>query len=245
MPTIKPLMIAHRGASAYAPENTLSSFLLAIAQGCDAIELDVHLTKDQKLVVFHNEELANTTNGKGIIGEMTAYELRQLDAGAWFHHDFTGEKIPFLDEVVDLVPPHIMINVELKNIPSYYIGIEEAVVDLVRKKNAFERIVVSSFDHQCLLKVKELEPRLKIGLLYQNNLYSHIGYATQIQIPIYSLHPQYECIKKSDIQLAVENNLHVFPWTVNHEQEMKKLIKCGVSGIMTDDLLLLKKAMSS
>lgn len=230
----KPLVFAHRGASAYAPENTLSAFDLAVQQGCDGIELDVHLSLDKKLIVIHDEHIEKTTNGKGLVQDLTVEELKEYDAGSWFNETFKGEKIPLLEEVFELVPPHILINVEIKNIPSFYEGIEHELCQIIRKYKREETLVVSSFDHQSLLEVNRICPEVKIGLLYVSNLFDHVKYAESIHVPVYSLHPKHDCIKRQDIKKAVQKGLYVFPWTVNNTEQMKEMVTYGFSGIMTD-----------
>lgn len=234
MSTNRPLIIAHRGAAGEAPENTLASFSLALDQGCDAIELDVHLSADGQLIVCHDDDIDRTTTGKGRISEMSVFELKKYDAGLWFHEKFKNEKLPLLEEVFDLVPKETMINVEIKNIPSYYHGIEQMLLDLMIEKNRVEQVVVSSFDHKCLVRLKQLEKEVKIGLLYYTNLFDHQRYANLLRVPVYSLHPQFEAIHHEDISNATKQGLEVYPWTVNKEEAMKKLIDSGVTGIITD-----------
>lgn len=231
---VKPLIIAHRGASGEAPENTLASFHLALEQGCDAIELDVHLSADGELIVCHDDLIDRTTSGTGRIADMTVSELKKYDAGSWFHEKYSGETLPLLEEVFDAVPEEIIVNVEIKNIPSYYQGIERSLHDLMIKKNRIGSVVVSSFDHQCLLRIKQLEPEIKIGLLYYANLTNHRSYAETFGASVFSLHPYFEAIRHDDIGDAEKHGLKVYPWTVNQSEEMEALINAGVSGIITD-----------
>lgn len=239
----KPLIIAHRGASGEAPENTLGSFQLAIDQGCDAIELDVHLSKDGKLIVCHDDSIDRTTNGTGRIAEMSVSELKHYDAGLWFHEKYKGERLPLLEEVFDLVPEKIMINIEIKNIPSYYQGIEQKLLDLMVERNRIENVVVSSFDHQCLLRLKQKRKDVKIGLLYYCNLLNHQGYANSLGAPVFSLHPNHDAILPGDILDAINGGIEVYPWTVNHTEKMTKLIQAQVSGLITDFPGKLKKLL--
>jgi glycerophosphoryl diester phosphodiesterase len=244
MSTNRPLIIAHRGAAGEAPENTLAAFNLALEQGCDAIELDVHLSADGELIVCHDNDIDRTTTGAGKISEMTVTELKKYDAGLWFHEKYKNEKLPLLREVFDLVPNGIMINVEIKNIPSYYQGIEQKLLDLLIEKNRVHQVVVSSFDHKCLVRLKQLENDVKIGLLYYTNLIDHKGYSDLLGVPVYSLHPQFSAINQDDIYSATGCGLEVYPWTVNNEKEMKSLIDLGVTGIITDYPGKLKKLLN-
>ena len=230
----RPLIIAHRGASGEAPENTMAAFKLAVEQGCDGIELDVHLSNDGQLIVIHDENIKRTTNGEGLVGEMTVAQLKRYDAGSWFSDKFKGEKIPLLEEVFEMVPKEIFINVEIKNIPSYYEGIEEKLLDLLIQFDRIEQVIVSSFDHQCLFRLKKRNRYIKIGLLYTENAVDHAGLAKLFGFPVESLHPDNKAIRKKDVQRAVDSGLKVFPWTVNSKINMKRMIDYGVSGIITN-----------
>ncbi|MBZ4645997.1 MAG: glycerophosphoryl diester phosphodiesterase [Petroclostridium sp.] len=241
---VKPLIIAHRGASGESPENTFASFRLAIEQGCDAIELDVHLSADGELIVCHDDFINRTTNGIGKISDMTVSELKKYDAGIWYHERFKGEKIPLLEEVFDLVPKEVIINVEIKNIPSYYPDIERKLLELMIKKDRIYNVVISSFDHQCLQQIKLLEQEVKIGLLYSSNLAHHRGYANIFEMPVYSLHPYYQSINQQNIIDAINHGLEVYAWTVNEYRDMNKLIDFGVTGIITDFPEKLKKVLT-
>ncbi|KEF36180.1 glycerophosphoryl diester phosphodiesterase [Schinkia azotoformans MEV2011] len=234
MEKIRPLVIAHRGASGEAPENTLAAFQLGLEQGCEGIELDIHLTKDGHLAVIHDENIKRTTNGEGIIGEMTTVELKKYDAGSWFSNKYKGEKIPLLEEVLDLVPKEIVINIEIKNIPSFYVGIEEKLLDLLQRYDRIDQVIVSSFDHQCLYRLKKQNGNIKIGLLYFENVVDHVGFAKLFGLPVESLHPDQRALRADDVQKAIENGLKVFAWTCNSEKCMKRMIDYGVSGIITN-----------
>lgn len=229
-----PLVIAHRGASGEAPENTLAAFQLALEQGCDAIELDIHLSADGQLIVCHDDDIRRTTSGEGLIGKMTADELKQFDAGIKFHETYAGETIPLLDEVFDLVPDHIVINVEIKNIPMYYSGIENKLLELLVKRQRLNSVVVSSFDHRHIEKLKRMNSDVQVGLLYHARLAHHRKYAESLAVPIYSLHPNFETLDEADVHDANEHGLNIYPFTVNREEDMKKLIEWGISGLITD-----------
>jgi len=226
------LNIAHRGAKGEAPENTLAAFRLGVDQGCDAIELDIHLSKDGELIVIHDATLDRTTDMTGRVHELTVEEIKQADAGRWFHESFAGERVPLLEEVFDAVPPHIMINVEIKD--SYGRKLEQALVELMKRKNRVDQVVVSSFDHKSLLFLKLLEPEVRLGLLYDVNLGRHSGLVSTIGAPVYSLHPNFKRIDKEDVRDAVEQGLQVYPYTINREEDMLQAIEYGVSGIITD-----------
>jgi glycerophosphoryl diester phosphodiesterase len=243
MESYRPLIIGHRGAAGEAPENTLASFGLALEQGAEGIELDVHLSRDGRIVVCHDPSIDRTTNGKGMIFRMTAEEIRQYDAGAWFSEAYRGEKIPLLDEVFDLVPANIMINVEVKH--SYEGHMETALLEFLRRRNRLDNVVISSFDHKCMQRIKRAEPAVKVGLLYAANLSNHTRYAKSLGVEVYSLHPHYQLLDRDDVAEAVEEGLHVYPYTVNPEEDYRKMIEFGVTGIITDDPARLAALLNS
>lgn len=229
-----PVVIAHRGAAGEAPENTLAAFKLALEQGCDAIELDIHMSADGQLVVCHDDDIRRTTTGEGLIGEMIVSELKRFDAGLKFHEKYAGEKIPLLEEVFDLVPEHMMINIEIKNIPMYYPKIDQKLLDLMIRRNRMHNVIISSFDHRILRKIKERNPDVKVGLLYHARLAHHRIYAESVGIPVYSIHPNFETLDREDVQDATRHGLTVYPFTVNREEDMRTLVDWGISGIITD-----------
>lgn len=232
MPNQRPLVIAHRGAKGMAPENTLGAFQLGVEQKCDAIELDVHLSSDGEIIVCHDETLDRTTNGEGRIIDKELAEIRTLDAGSWYSEAYRGEKVPTLGEVFDLVPSSIMVNVEVKN--SYDGRMEERLIAFMRERDLFDQVVVSSFDHKYLYRIKVAEPKVKIGLLYQIRLHNAARYAKNFGVDVYSLHPYFDHLDKDDVEQALQEGLQVYPWTPNEQHELEKVIGYGASGIITD-----------
>ncbi|WP_409341288.1 glycerophosphodiester phosphodiesterase [Paenibacillus sp. MBLB4367] len=232
MTAIRPLIIAHRGASGEAPENTLGAFKLGLEQGCHAIELDVHLSKDGHIVVCHDTTLDRTTDRTGAISELTLAEIQTADAGSWFHEKYAGERIPTLEQVFELVPPSIVINVEIKG--SYGRRTEHALAELLRRTGRLSSVVVSSFDHKCLAFLKLLEPEVQIGLLYSFTPVRHAALASLLGVPVYSLHPHFFSLNQEDVRDAVSQGLQVYPWTINAEDQLRKAAEYGVSGIITD-----------
>ena len=165
----RPLIIAHRGYRAKYPENTLASFSAALDIGVKMIELDVMLTRDRKMVVIHDATLERTTNGHGPVSSYTLKELKELDAGSWFHPRFAGERLPALEEVLDLVSDHALLNIEIKS-NAYEAhqppdAIEKQVVELVRRKNALTSVLISSFEWKILENVASMEDAPAIALI--------------------------------------------------------------------------------
>lgn len=228
------LTIAHRGASGEAPENTLAAFQLAIEQKSDGIELDVHLSADGQIIVCHDATIDRTTDGTGRIAEMTLEQLKLADAGSWFSESFKGERLPTLDEVFELVPELIMINIEVKHALSEAQSIVEPLVECLRRHNRIQSVVVSSFDHLTLVKVKEACPETKIGLLYKGSVTDHTGFARSFPYPVYSLHPYFAEIDAEAIRDAIEHGIQVYAWTINQPVYIEQMVKHGVSGIISD-----------
>jgi glycerophosphoryl diester phosphodiesterase len=226
------IIIGHRGAMGEAPENTLGSFQLALEQGAEAIELDIHESSDGQLIVCHDYTVDRTTNGHGAISKMTAQELQKLDAGSWFNSSFAAEKLPLLEEVFTLVPAGIIINVEVKC--AYSARMEQRLIQLIHQYNRLDSVIVSSFNHKILVKLKHAEPGLKIGLLYNTNFQSHRLMANSAGVEVYSLHPYYRAIDDEDVADAVQNGLRVYPYTINAENELQQALAAGMSGIITD-----------
>jgi len=230
-PFPNPMIIGHRGAAGEAPENTISSFLLAAQQGAHAIELDVNLTCDGEIVVIHDETLERTTSGKGHVNELTLKEIKQYDAGLWFHERFEGETVPTLEEVFERVSSDLIVNIELKGKSE---KLEIRLAEILQLWDRVDTVFLSSFRHKKLAKIKRLIPEIRIGLGYRADVVNHLAFAQTFGQELYSLHPHYKLIGLNDIQYAVQNALHVYPYTVNETEDMLMLLKAGASGLITD-----------
>ncbi len=156
------LVVGHRGAPSRAPENTLASFEAALALGVDAIELDVHLSRDKHLVVIHDQNLTRTTNGQGLVHELSLAELTALDAGSWFAPAFAGERIPTFEEVLTRIGPHVPLQVEIKGRTE---GVTEATIAALRAHGLFDTAMLTSFHLDLLPRVRALVPAAQIGAL--------------------------------------------------------------------------------
>ncbi|KOR24315.1 glycerophosphodiester phosphodiesterase [Clostridium sp. FAM 1755] len=226
-------ILAHRGASAYAPENTMVAFKKAIDMNADGIELDVHLSKDGHIVIIHDEKVDRTTNGKGEVKDFTLDELKKLDAGFWFSDKYEGERIPTLEELLKLINnTNIYLNIEIKAGYRIYPNIEEKVIDMIEKYKILDRVIISSFDHYSLVRVKEINLNIKTGMLYEAALYEPWDYARSIKVE--ALHPNYITLTKEFIDKANINNLQINPYTVNDENDMERLIKSKVTSVITN-----------
>lgn len=230
---MKTKIWAHRGASGYAPENTLEAFELAIHQNADGIELDIQLTKDSELVVAHDEKIDRVTGGTGWIKNYTLKELKQFRFNRT-HPEFTNACIPTLKEVYELMrPTNLTVNVELKTSICFYPGIEEKALKLAKDMQMEERIIYSSFNHYTLKTLKELDSSVRTGLLYEDGWINVPAYGNNIGVN--ALHPAAYLLQYPDfLKDCKKYNLPLHVWTVNTKEHMEKLMKLGVDAIITD-----------
>ena len=233
---LPPVIIGHRGFRSNYPENTLTSFKAAMAAGADMIELDVHLTKDRQLAVIHDEKVDRTTNGKGRVCDFTLDELKQLDAGKWFHPSFSGEPIPCLEEVLNLARDKIYVNIELKadpERPDVALELGSCVLEVVRKEKAKDFVVASSFQLELLASLRRESADLAIGVLTYKKKQGFLEVCEAIRAIAW--HPHYQYFSKQELAAAKSMGLKILPFTVNDKKEMKRLLEMGVDGFFTDD----------
>lgn len=224
---------AHRGASGYAPENTMAAFVKAVQLGANAIETDVQMTKDGQLVLIHDETLQRTAGTQGWVKDFTLAELQELDFGGWYDEAYRGERIPTLEELLLFAKEHdLYLNVELKNGVVQYPELEQRTAELIRKHGRSDRVIISSFNHYSLVLMKRLAPEIETAILYMEGLYEPWEYAKRISAS--ALHPIYLAVTKEWVAQAKEAGIRYHPFTVNGEAEMAALIQAGVSGIITD-----------
>ena len=233
-----PILEAHRGHSAAAPENTLAAFRSALALQAEAIELDVHLSKDGHLVVMHDDTLDRTTNGRGALAGLNLAELRQLDAGAWFGPSFAGEKIPLLAEVLELLTPtRTRLNIEIKYSPRIQQAARQ-VVDLLRQYGRQDFYVVSSFDLPALLVVQALAPEITLALIGEGA--QILPLARQHGLPW--IHAYHRTLTDETIAEAHAAGLQVNTWTLDDPQQLAAWAQRGVDKICTNRLGELQQA---
>jgi glycerophosphoryl diester phosphodiesterase len=232
----QPIIFAHRGASAHAPENTLASFKLALTQGADALELDARLSADGYVVICHDPTLHRTTNGTGEISKKTLAELRELDAGCSFSDKFAGEKIPLLEEVFETFGKKIFINIELKNYTAPYDQLVEKVCALVIKHGLEDWVLFSSFLAHNLKKAFRILPKVPRGLLAKDGWMGAWARSFGFTFGEYAaLHPHITDVSMQEIHRVHKLKRRVHVWTVNKTEDIKRLNDWGVDGIYTDD----------
>lgn len=240
----RPLIIAHRGASKIAPENTMPAFKKALDMHADGIELDVQLTRDGHTVVIHDFDIKRTSNGEGLVSSFTLDELRSFDFGSWFSHDYAGVTIPTLEEVLELLQPkNTLLNIEIKNGPVFYNDIEKLVADQVMKYNMQDRTIISSFNHYSLVTIKEYCPAISTGILYVAGLYKPWEYAASVGAD--AIHPSFYNIVPEVMKGCLENGIRVNPYTVDDPELIRKIAAAGVSGIITNVPDIALKALSN
>jgi glycerophosphoryl diester phosphodiesterase len=225
------LLIAHRGASGHAPENTLAAFKKAVTLGATFIETDLQLTRDARLVAIHDESVNRTTNGKGAVHDMTLAELRRLDAGSWFGSEYAGERLPTLAEILEFAKKYdVVFYLELK--PGGSWGAEHALISSLRESGQIARIVVISFDAAVIATVRKIEPILMTALLYDGNIEKPLDRA--VEVGARQLAIRADLVTPWLLTAARKKDLQVVCWTVNHSAHMRLLMSAGVDGIMSD-----------
>jgi glycerophosphoryl diester phosphodiesterase len=234
----KLVITGHRGASGMAPENTLAAFRKAIELGADYSELDVQLTKDDQVVLLHDETLDRTTTGTGGVREYTLAELKKLDAGSYFSPEFAGEQMPTLGEVIRFVKGKMKLDIEIK-ISGDEPGIVQKVIDIVRSEGFTSDCMITSFDQATVEEVKHIAPELMTGLIineYKND--------NEFKGNWDVLGVKYTLVDKDFVKKAEAANKPIHVYTVNDVETMKKLIELRVAGIITNYPNRLKDALA-
>ena len=236
-----PWFIAHRGYRARYPENTLVAFQAALDAGVQMIELDVALSRDRKLVVIHDATLERTTNGEGAVRDHTLAQLKQLDAGGWFHARFAGEHLPELSEVLDLAEGRVMINIEIK--PHAYEphhppdAVERQTLELVCRRNITERVLISSFDLNLLKYIATLEHAPALGLISRNPADKQT-FENCKQLKAVSWHPNHQILTPDQVKMMHADAIRVFPYNADTSAEIARVLEMDVDGVISSDPLL-------
>jgi len=246
--SVSPIVIAHRGYSDGAPENTLAAFHRAIEAHADMIELDVRLSSDDEFVVFHDKKLNRTSDGRGALRDFTAQELSTLDNGSWFSRKFSRERIPLLRDVLPLTKRGIMINIEIKPdvTSTNRISVEEEIVRLVTKLRAGPRVMFSSFNHFMMKAIKRVDNRIVTGILYNpiadfRHSPSQLGARAHADVFICS---KYQ-LNADVVHDAHSNGLRVYGYGVKSERDVERMVRLGVDGIIADNPSMVKRAFKA
>ncbi len=229
---IETKILGHRGAMGSAPENTLPSFRKAIEDSADGVEFDVQLSADGVPVVIHDEKVDRTTNGEGLVNELSAREIRKLDAGSFFSSEFVDTSLPLLKEVLEVIQDMDIINLELKNGYIRYEGMEKKVIELTKEFGVFNKTIFSSFNHYSIKEVKEIEPEAKTGVLYMAGIYQPWEYARKLDAA--AIHPFYAAVVPEIVEECHNQGMAVNVFGVNEDSVIHKLLMMNVDGIITD-----------
>lgn len=216
------IKIGHRGASGHAPENTLESFRKALEMNVDAIELDVHLTSDDQIVVIHDETIDRTTIGSGAVKDLTLREIRS----------FSGNSVPTLPEVLTFIDKRCIVNIELKG-EGTALPVVSLIDDFVQSKNwNYDHFLLSSFDWTALQMVREQNQQIPLGVLTATDLNLAIGFATFINAE--TIHPHFHLLDKQNTLRMQQHGFSVMTWTVNEPEDIDLVKSYNVNGIITD-----------
>ena len=248
-----PLILAHRGASAYAPENTIAAFRLARELGADGIEFDVQLTKDQVPVIIHDDTVDRTTDGTGRVNALTISEIARLDAGSWKTEDYRGEPIPTLAQVLAVLSDWMnpvgrerpaLVNIELKTENLFTDGLEREALNVIARYDPQHRVLLSSFSPFSLHRAKQINPRYKRGLLYESKMPIYFRRAwLRFWADPRAMHPAHSMIDENYMRWARSKKLDVNTWTVDDPEEARRLAALGVNAIITNKPDVIRDAL--
>ncbi|MCX8025093.1 MAG: glycerophosphodiester phosphodiesterase family protein [Thermanaerothrix sp.] len=235
----QPVIFAHRGASAYAPENTLAAFRLAAEQGVEAIELDAKLTADGEVVVIHDMTVDRTTDGHGEVRHLRLDEIKRLDAGSFFSAEFRGEKVPLLREVFEEFGRRLFINVELTNYNAPLDPLPAKVAQLVREYHLEDWVLFSSFNPWNLVRMRRLLPECPIALLALEGRAGWLARSDFMRwVSPHIIHPYFADVTPESVVQEHRRGRRVHVWTVNRAEDLEALFQWGVDGVFTDDPVL-------
>lgn len=232
-----PLIIAHRGDSKNAPENTISAFQSALQRGADGIELDVRLTKDGQLVVYHDRLLGRTTAGDGPVNHQTLDAVRRMDAGSWFGPGFRGETPPTLDEVFEAMPADFLINVEMKVIMNGMRLIAHRVADVVRRHARWDSTLVASFNPIALWELRKTEPKIARGYIWSKRHPFPIRsrcFKPLVRADWYD--PANDSYNPKLLRKYQALGARTLAWDLDFDRDMAKMAAARLDGMVTDSL---------
>ncbi len=223
---------AHRGHSAFAPENTLPAFRSAINHGATSIECDLHISEDGRFVVCHDGSINRTSNATGHIKNLTLGALRKHDFGSWFHRRFSGVRIPLIEEVLRFGPELSRINIEIKDLRFASPKLFDRLYKIISGYGMIGKIIVSSFSQDILRMISERYDNVKTGFLYESSFGDIVAFAKKRGFT--AIHPKYKYLSTPLIHQAHDEGLEVNVWTVNSAAKIKRCIDMQVDGIITN-----------
>ncbi len=224
---------AHRGFCSRYPENTMLAFEKALAEGVDGIENDVQLTKDGEIVILHDESIDRTTDGKGWVKDLTLAQVKELNANEKFGDAFPVQRIPTLREYLELVKNEpILTNIEMKTGVFQYLEMEQLLVDLLREYKVEDRILITSFNHFTIMRMKKLAPELKYGFLAYDWRLDAGEYTQKNGIPCY--HPDYHNLTPEVVEDLRSHGIEINPYTVDDPEDIRDMMAKGVHSVITN-----------
>ena len=243
------VVIAHRGASFYAPENTHSAFKMAINMKAEMIELDISITKDGVPVVIHDETVDRTTSETGLVSNFTLAELKELETGAWFNPEYDGEPFPTLEEVLRYTKDKIALNIEIKTeavTNEVKGGIVEKSLKLVKDAGVENQVIFSSFDYRVMVHLEKLAPKMPKALLYEKSQSGGLMPSELVKkYNVNAFNCSYTQLSKEWIYDLTSNKIPFFIYTVNDEGLMRGVIRKGATGIFSDKPDALKRVVEN
>lgn len=225
--------VAHRGASGNFPENTRLAFEKAIEAGADMIEMDCQQTRDGHIVVFHDERLKRTAGASGNVRSKSLEQLKRLDVGQWKKKSFRGERVLTLEEALAMIVGKVDLCLDIKQFNGSQPGIEIKLLFTLSHYDYLDQTIFSSFNYQCLDRVREFAPEARIGVIYAKGIKEDPFVAAE-RLGATSIHVQKEIATRPFLERAWDAGLDVHVWTVNHAQEIAKFAALGVQGIVSD-----------
>ncbi len=247
-----PAIIAHRGACSLAPENTLAAIQTAIALGVKFIEIDVRMTKDGEIILIHDESVSRTTNGKGAVNEHSLSEIKKLDAGSWFHESFKNERIPTLNEVLDIIDSNTTLIIEIKEDSRNMARMIGNIIRIVKKNLSHQKIFLKSFDTRILDRIRKHLPEVPLIYVYgiripflNFSIGSRVSFQDLFSLNVDYLQPHSLLLSEDFVREAQANGYKIIAWDVDGENKMKRMLEIGVDAIETDHPDLLQKIIRS
>ncbi len=229
----QPLIIAHRGASGHAPENTMAAFRLAVEMGADWIELDIHQTADEHLVVLHDFSLQRTAGDRRPIQTLTLKQIKKFDVGLWWDKAYRNERVPTLDDVLTFARNRIRVQIELKRGSSLYPGIEKRLIETIVRHKAEGWTAVSSFEIEALKTLRAMDPKMPLGLLTRKIRPREILKEAE-SLKVQAIHISTHRLSNTLLTLAHKNGLPVYAYTVNRPSFMNRYLEMGTDGLFTN-----------
>jgi len=236
----RPLVVAHRGHRAAYPEQTLPAFRAAIELGCRAIEADLQLSRDGRLVMMHDLTVDRTTDGKGAVADATLDELRMLDAGGWFDPRFAGTRIPTVEELLDLaIPSGVTLCLEVKGTVEAAPGIAVALVDLLRDRGLIDRVFMSSFDQAALAAARRVVPSVLLAperLPERGPADATEAVRQAVEVGATVLQHRWEYLTEEVVDALHAANVAVWTWPTDTQRSIDVSVRCGADGVIGDDV---------